>query len=284
MRRYNVCGSACNKEGSSSMISTLGTSIQYHPIYLYFSHVSLRLNSFAVSTPVLSAGESGFLSAIMHYQAGMVLRGYLISISIPCSRLRRSRREYRVCGKKCAARIFFHTPCTSRGGFAAQRPIRELERCGACLRVVRGEVEIWAMPVFSHALYLQRRLRRLKADQRAGALRRLPPRCTGRSGNMGSARFFPHPVPRRRLRCTKAGERGRERCGACLRVVGWGGRMRCAHSPSPPYNPGAAEPRERRARECGALRIRHPLKGRRTMKAVLCKAYGPPEDLVLDRK
>ncbi len=58
--------------------------------------------------------------------------------------------------------------------------------------------------------------------------------------------------------------------------------MRCAHSPSPPYNPGAAEPRERRARECGALRIRHPLKGRRTMKAVLCKAYGPPEDLVLE--
>jgi len=177
------------------MISTLGTSIQYHPIYLYFSHVSLRLNSFAVSTPVLSAGESGFLSAIMHYQAGMVLRGYLISISIPCSRLRRSRREYRVCGKKCAARIFFHTPCTSRGGFAAQRPIRELERCGACLRVVRGEVEIWAMPVFSHALYLQRRLRRLKADQRAGALRRLPSSCTGRGGNMGYAHFFPHPVP-----------------------------------------------------------------------------------------
>src|SRR5579875_84266 len=71
---------------------------------------------------------------------------------------------------------------------------------------------------FPHTLYLQRRLRRLKADQRAGALRRLPPRCTGRSGNMGYARFFSHPVPPQ-LRCTKAGERGRERCGPCLRVV-----------------------------------------------------------------
>src|SRR5579875_4033003 len=52
----------------------------------------------------------------------------------------------------------------------------------------------------------------------AGALRPLPPRCTGRSGNMGYARFFSHPVPPQ-LRCTKAGERGRERCGPCLRVV-----------------------------------------------------------------